>query len=287
MDFAIPPEDLALQEEMRKFGEGQLAPRAKDLDEAGAFAWEHLTPLAEFGVMGLNVPESLGGAGVSPLALALVLEEMTVHCAGTASMVGAHYLATDSLLLAAGDELRQRILVPAARGERLGAYALTEPHAGSDAAAMRTRAFADGDHYRIEGVKHFITNGAEADFVVVFAHTGADAGHRGISAFVVERDTPGFTVRHKEEIMGIRASPIYELSFECRVCQWRSKKGPPRRCKKGPLGGCGLVPVVHGRAPRATRRALNRLTRRRAREGPVGPRGQAWAGWSVQLAVGV
>ena len=217
MDFAIPPEDLALQEEMRKFGEGQLAPRAKDLDEAGAFAWEHLTPLAEFGVMGLNVPESLGGAGVSPLALALVLEEMTVHCAGTASMVGAHYLATDSLLLAAGDELRQRILVPAARGERLGAYALTEPHAGSDAAAMRTRAFADGDHYRIEGVKHFITNGAEADFVVVFAHTGADAGHRGISAFVVERDTPGFTVRHKEEIMGIRASPIYELSFECRV----------------------------------------------------------------------
>ena len=78
-----------------------------------------------------------------------------------------------------------------------------------------------------------------------------------------------------------------ELVVPGKACQWRSKKGPPRRCKKGPLGGCGLVPVVHGRAPRATRRALNRLTRRRAREGPVGPRGQAWAGWSVQLAVGV
>ena len=79
----------------------------------------------------------------------------------------------------------------------------------------------------------------------------------------------------------------HKVPVSCAICQWRSKKGPPRRCKKGPLGGCGLVPVVHGRAPRATRRALNRLTRRRAREGPVGPRGQAWAGWSVQLAVGV
>ena len=79
----------------------------------------------------------------------------------------------------------------------------------------------------------------------------------------------------------------FKITSDAGLCQWRSKKGPPRRCKKGPLGGCGLVPVVHGRAPRATRRALNRLTRRRAREGPVGPRGQAWAGWSVQLAVGV
>ena len=83
-----------------------------------------------------------------------------------------------------------------------------------------------------------------------------------------------------------QARTLY-VDEELGLCQWRSKKGPPRRCKKGPLGGCGLVPVVHGRAPRATRRALNRLTRRRAREGPVGPRGQAWAGWSVQLAVGV
>ena len=103
---------------------------------------------------------------------------------------------------------------------------------------------------------------------------------RGVPIKKIARDLRVSKNTVRKVVRGDETSYSYE-------CQWRSKKGPPRRCKKGPLGGCGLVPVVHGRAPRATRRALNRLTRRRAREGPVGPRGQAWAGWSVQLAVGV
>ncbi|MSO94134.1 MAG: acyl-CoA dehydrogenase [Rhodospirillales bacterium] len=218
MDFSIPPEDAALQDAVRKFAARQLAPRASHYDETGEFPWEHIKPLSELGVMGLNIPESLGGAGVSALGLALAMEEITAACAGTASMVGAHYLFTDTLLLGADRALQDRYLVPAAKGERLGAYALTEPQAGSDPAGMRTRAYEEGDGWRIEGVKHFITNGAEADAIVVFAKTDPDAGHRGISALVVEKGTPGFSVARKESVMGVRGSPVYELAFSgCRV----------------------------------------------------------------------
>lgn len=218
MDFSIPPDDAALQEAVRRFAARQLAPRAAHYDETGAFPWEHVKPLAELGVLGLNIPEDLGGAGASALGLALALEEITVACAGTASIVGAHYLFTDTLLLGGDAALHKRFLVPAAKGERLGAYALTEPQAGSDAAGMKTRAHDDGGHWRIEGVKHFITNAAEADFIVVFAKTDPDAGHRGIGAIVVEKGTPGFAVARKENIMGIRGSPAYEIAFaNCRV----------------------------------------------------------------------
>lgn len=217
MDFAIPPEDLALQEQMRRFAAERLAPAAKRLDEMGEFPFAHVKGLAELGVMGLNVPEAWGGVGASPLGIVLVMEEMTAACAATASAVGAHFLATDTLLLGGGDDLKRRYLAPAAAGKLLGAYALTEPHSGSDPAAMKTRAEPDGGGWRVTGVKHFITNGAEADFVVVFAKTDPAAGHRGIGAFVVERGWPGFQVVHKEEIMGIRGSPIYELAFDCRV----------------------------------------------------------------------
>jgi alkylation response protein AidB-like acyl-CoA dehydrogenase len=217
MDFTIPPEDLALQEGMRRFAAERLAPAAKGLDEAAQFPHQHVKGLAELGVMGLNVPEAWGGAGASPLGMVLVMEEMAAACAATASAVGAHFLATDALLLAAGDELKRRYLQPAAAGRLLGAYALTEPRAGSDAAAMKTLAEPDGGGWRVRGVKHFITNGAEADFVVVFAKTDPEAGHRGIGAFVVERATPGFRVARKEDIMGIRGSPVYELAFDCWV----------------------------------------------------------------------
>ncbi|MGH7068828.1 MAG: acyl-CoA dehydrogenase family protein [Acetobacteraceae bacterium] len=217
MDFDFAEEDLALQSEMRRFAEHELRPAARDLDETASFPSGQIAKLAELGVMGLNVPESYGGSGASALALVLAMEEMSAACAATASVVGAHFLATDSLLIGGSETLKQRFLVPAAKGEVLGAYALTEPMAGSDVASMRTRAVREGERYHIQGVKHFISNGGEADFVVVYARTDPDAGHRGISAFVVERSTPGFSVGHSEDLMGIRGGRVYELTFDCHV----------------------------------------------------------------------
>lgn len=217
MDFTFTEEEQALRDLIRDFAAHELAPRAKYYDETGEFPWEHLPKLAKLGLMGANMPEEYGGAGVSPLALALAMEEMTAVCAATASMVGAHYLATDALYLGGGEEIKQRCLVPAAQGKLLGAFALTEPEAGSDPAGMHTRAWPEGDVYRIQGVKHFITNGGEADFVVVFVRTDPEAGYRGISALVVEKGTPGFTVVRNQDIMGIRASRIYELTLDCVV----------------------------------------------------------------------
>jgi alkylation response protein AidB-like acyl-CoA dehydrogenase len=217
MDFRFSPEELALRDAVHRFAQERLAPAAAGVDESAEFPWEGVRGLADLGVLGLNLPEAHGGTGASPLALALAMEEMTAGCAATASAVGAHYLATDAIHLGGDDTLKSRYLPRAARGEILGAYALTEPQSGSDPGAMRTRAWLERDAYRIEGVKHFITNGQEADFVVVFARTEPEAGHRGISALVVERDTPGFTITRHEEIMGIRGSRIYELAFDCRV----------------------------------------------------------------------
>jgi alkylation response protein AidB-like acyl-CoA dehydrogenase len=217
MDFEFSAEELALQEEVRRFSTRELAPAAKHHDETGTFPSAHIAKLGELGVMGINVPEAYGGVGATPLGVVLAMEEMTAACAATASAVGAHYLATDSLLIGADEALKQRILVPAAQGRLLGAYALTEPHSGSDPNAMKTRAFPESGGYRIQGVKHFISNGGEADFVVVYARTDKEAGHRGISAFVVERGTKGFTVVRSEDIMGIRGSRVYELSFDCQV----------------------------------------------------------------------
>jgi alkylation response protein AidB-like acyl-CoA dehydrogenase len=210
-------EEEALRDEIRRFAERELAPRAAELDAAAAFPWEHLKKLAPLGVLGLNLPEEYGGVGATPIALALVMEEIAAGCAATASVVGAHYLATDAILLGGDEAMKQRFLPAAAAGERLGAFALTEPRSGSDPAGMLTRAEPEGAGWRLIGSKHFISNGAEADFIIVFARTDPAAGHRGIGAFVVERGTHGLQVGKHEDIMGIRAGRIYELSFDCFV----------------------------------------------------------------------
>lgn len=216
-DITATAEEVALRDQVRRFAQRDLAPRAKHFDVTGEFPWEHISKLANLGVLGLNLPEGYGGAGVSPLALAFVMEEIAAACAATASIVGAHFLATDAILLGGGEDMKRRFLPLAAEGKRLGAFALTEPRSGSDPAGMQTRAEPKGDFYHLRGVKHFISNAAEADFIVVFARTDPDAAHRGISAFVIEKDTPGFAISHHEDMMGIRAGRVYEISFDCRV----------------------------------------------------------------------
>jgi alkylation response protein AidB-like acyl-CoA dehydrogenase len=217
MDFAIPPDEQALGDEIARYARDVLAARAAAIDASGRFPDDNVRELAELGVLGVNIPAEYGGVGASALGIALVMESMTMGCAATASAVGAHYLATDAILIGGTEQQKHRLLPPAASGRALGAYALTEPRSGSDPAGMTTRARQDGDAFRITGTKHFITNAGEADFLVVFARSSDEPGSRGVSAFVVEAAAGGVTVSTPEPIMGIRGSRIYEVSFDCRV----------------------------------------------------------------------
>lgn len=215
--FGIPPDDQALADAITRFAQAELAPHAHAVDEAALSTVRYVPALAELGVMGMNLPERWGGPGATPTALVLSLAAIAQACTATASMIGAHYLATDSLLIGGDDALRERYLPDAANGAKLGAFALTEPRAGSNPADMATRAVREGDHYHLSGTKHFISNAGEADFIVVYAKTDPAAGHRGISAFVVDKDTPGLQISAPEKLMGIRGGHAFEVALDCRV----------------------------------------------------------------------
>jgi len=209
--------DPAAIDSVRRVAAEVLAPRAADTDATGSFPVAQLAALAELGVMGMNLPSEWGGPGLSSQSLAACVEVIAGACGSTASALTAHFLATDAILLGGDDAIRARYLPAAAEGKRLGAFALTEPRAGSNPADMRCRAAVQGSDYHISGVKHFISNGGVADFIVVFAVTDPQAGHRGISAFVVDRATAGVSARAPERTMGLRGGHIFELSFDCRV----------------------------------------------------------------------
>ena len=217
MDFLYDDDERALRDAARDFARRELAPRAAAADRDAAFAPGHMEGLAAFGAMGLNLPEAWGGAGASAVGLALAVEEIAAACAATASTVTAHYLATDVILLGGDDALKSRYLPAAAEGRALGAFALTEPGAGSDPADMTMRAEKADDGYRLRGSKHFISNAGSADFMVVFARTDPEAGYKGISAFVVDRDTPGVSTGPPEPTHGIRASHVFAVHFDCMV----------------------------------------------------------------------
>jgi alkylation response protein AidB-like acyl-CoA dehydrogenase len=209
--------ELAAIESVRRVATEVLAPRAADTDASATFPVAQLAALGELGVMGMNLPSQWGGPGLSSLALTACVEAIAGACGSTASAVTAHFLATDAILLGGDDAIRARYLPDAAAGKRLGAFALTEPRAGSNPADMRCTATLEESTYHISGIKHFISNGGVADFVVVFAVTDPNAGHRGISAFVVDRKTAGVSARAPEKTMGLRGGHIFELSFDCHV----------------------------------------------------------------------
>jgi len=217
MNFEPDAEDKSVADTIRRFAQEVLEPRAQAIDEAGTFVDEHIPMLGELGVMGMNLPERWGGPGVSAVALYLAVEAMAGGCGSTASMVTAHYLATDSLLLGGDDTLRERYLLTASKGHSLGAFALTEPRAGSNPADMSARAVREGNGYRITGTKHFISNAAHADFIVVYAKTDPAAGHKGISAFVVEPSEGGVQFGAPEKTMGLRGGHVFEVAFDCWV----------------------------------------------------------------------
>jgi alkylation response protein AidB-like acyl-CoA dehydrogenase len=209
-------DDLVL-ESVRRLATGVIAPLAKETDATAAFPRRQIALLGEIGVMGMNLPARWGGPGLSAPAFAACVEAIAGACASTASAVTAHFLATDAILIGGDDTLRARYLPGAANGSKIGAFALTEPRAGSNPADMRCRAIVRDDGYHLSGVKHFISNGGVADFIVVFAITDPDAGHKGISAFIIDRDTPGLNAGSPEKTMGLRGGHIFELSFDCHI----------------------------------------------------------------------
>ncbi|MDQ2066031.1 acyl-CoA dehydrogenase family protein [Xinfangfangia sp. CPCC 101601] len=202
---------------LNRFAAEEIAPLAAQTDETAAFVHQQIAALGATGMMGANLPEAWGGADISAHALFEAVATIAGACASTVSALTAHYLATDSLLIGGDDAMRARYLPAAAEGRMLGAFALTEPNAGSDPGDMRTRAEREGDGWRIRGRKCFISNGGVADFIVVYAVTDPAAAHRGISAFVVEKGTPGLVPGRVEQTMGLRGGHVWELDIDCYV----------------------------------------------------------------------
>ncbi|MBI3904325.1 MAG: acyl-CoA dehydrogenase family protein [Pseudomonas fluorescens] len=215
MNFELDQVELAVIEAAEKLAREVIQPRAQHYDETETFCAESLQALAELGGMGINLPEEYGGLGIGSLAMSRVVEAVAGACASTASALTAHFLATDSILIGGTEEQKQEWLPRAASGELLGAFALTEPAAGSNPADMRCRAQREDGGWRVRGSKHYITNAREAGFIVLYAKTDAEAGHKGISAFMIPQGTVGISFSSPEKTMGLRGSTIYELALDC------------------------------------------------------------------------
>ena len=218
MDFKHPPEDQDIIDMVRDFCLKEVQPIAAQLDEEERFPSESIRKLGEMGVMGLAFPERYGGSGVSYVTYIAVVSEIARHCASTSITVSAHSsLCCGPIYYFGTEEQREKYLSPLVRGERLGCFGFTEPSAGTDGANQKTTAEDKGDHWLINGSKIFITNGGFADTLVITAVTDKGMGHRGISMFVFDKDTPGFKLGVHEKKMGIRASSTCELIFEDMV----------------------------------------------------------------------
>jgi alkylation response protein AidB-like acyl-CoA dehydrogenase len=208
-----------VRDAVRAYVQERIAPHAAEWDKSAEFPAEALRGLAALGCFGVCVPDHLGGAGLDYLSLALILEEIAAGDGATSTIISVNNCPVCSILLQFADEAQQqRWLVPLARGDKLGAFALTEPHVGSDAGAITTRARRDGDVYVLDGCKQFITSGKHGDVAIVFAVTDPDAGKRGISAFIVDTHQPGWRVARVEDKMGQHASDTAQIVLEgCRV----------------------------------------------------------------------
>ncbi|MEW6261581.1 MAG: acyl-CoA dehydrogenase family protein [Thermodesulfobacteriota bacterium] len=217
MDFALTEEQLMFKEQVYKFAKKEIAPRAQEFDLKAEFDWESWRKLGEFGILGLHFPEELGGAGADVMTSVLAAEALGEAGVdgGLSLSYGAHtYLCADTIYVHGTEEQRRKYVPRLASGEWVGCMGLTEPGAGSDAANLKTRAERKGDAWVLNGGKMFITNGSIADVAVIYAKTDPAAGHQGISAFIVEKGTPGFSVSRNLHKMGCRASPTSVLAFE-------------------------------------------------------------------------
>jgi butyryl-CoA dehydrogenase len=229
MDIRLTEEQRQVRDLCREFAEKELRPNARRWDHEHHFPREAVRQLAEMGLLGVAVPSEWGGAGMDTVSYAIAMEEISRGCAGTGVIMSVNNsLYCDPVLKFGTDAQRKEFLEPFARGEKLGAFALTEPMSGSDAAEMRTVAVRRGGEYVLDGTKNYITNGPQADVILVFAMTDREKRHKGISAFLVPADTKGFTRGKPDDKVGIRASGSCTVFFEgCAV---------PERCRLGAEG---------------------------------------------------
>ena len=215
MDFSLTEEHEMIRDMVRDFVESELIPVADELDRTARFPKEIIEKASELGLMGMTIPEEYGGAGMDTISYLIAGEELSRGCPGTAVIIAAHHsLVVDPIFRFGTEQQRKKYVVPLATGEKIGCLGLTEPGAGSDAGAVSTTAQLEGDHYIVSGSKQFITNAAEADVCLLIVNTDKSRGTRGLSALIVETDTPGFKIGKHEEKMGIRASSTCELIFE-------------------------------------------------------------------------
>ncbi|WP_336955640.1 acyl-CoA dehydrogenase family protein [Acinetobacter johnsonii] len=207
-------EQVLIQDMAKSFAQEQIKPYASEWDRHGTFPAQALQQMGQLGFMGMLVPEEWGGSATGNLAYVLALEEIAAADGATSAIMSVHNSVGCVPILKFGTEAqKQQFLVPLAKGEMIGAFALTEPHTGSDAAAIKTRAVKDGDHYIINGAKQFITSGHNAGVIIVFAVTDPSAGKKGMSAFLVPRNTPGYEVIRVEEKLGLHASDTCQIAL--------------------------------------------------------------------------
>jgi len=215
MEFGLSKEHQMLRDMYRQFAEHEVKPLAKEIDEEERFPEETVAKMVEIGFMGIPFSKEYGGAGGDNLGYAMAVEELSRVCATTGVVLSAHVSLGASPIAEFGtEEQKKKYLVPLATGKHLGAFGLTEANAGTDAGSQQTTAVLDGDHYIINGSKIFITNGIYADTYIVMAMTDKSQGTKGISAFIMEKGTPGFTFGPKEKKLGIRGSATCELIFD-------------------------------------------------------------------------
>ncbi len=219
MNLDLSEEQQLLQRSVREFAEAEVKPLARELDEKGHFPRELFRKAAELGLTSVSFPEEEGGAGMDHISYTIVIEEIARFCASTAVILSVqNSLYCDPIHRFGTAEQKKRFLLPYARGEKIGCYALTEPQAGSNAAALRTKAVLKDGRYIINGTKAWITNGGAADAAIVYVNTHPEKGEKGITALVVEKGTPGFAVGKEEKKLGIHASACTELVFtDCEV----------------------------------------------------------------------
>jgi alkylation response protein AidB-like acyl-CoA dehydrogenase len=216
--FALSEEHEALREAVRALADDKIAPRAAEIDRTSEFPWDVYEALVKADLQAVHIPEGYGGAGADAIASVIVIEEVARACASSSLIPAVNKLGTMPLILAASEEVKARYLAPVARGEAMFSYALSEPEAGSDAAAMKTRAVRTGSGYVLNGVKRWITNAGISKYYTVMAVTDPAAGANGISAFVLEDGDPGFSFGAPEHKLGIKGSPTRELYFDdCEI----------------------------------------------------------------------
>jgi butyryl-CoA dehydrogenase len=218
INWGLTEEQIEVRDMLDEFGQERILPVRAELDEKGIFPTELLKELAQMDMMGLYIDEAYGGMEFGHLGFCVAVETLSKYCIGVSVSFAANALGADPIILGSSEEQKKKYLSPLATGEKWAAYALTEPNAGSDAGGIQTTARKAGDKYILNGTKQWITNGGEADIYTVFAVTNKSKGARGVSCFIVEKGTPGFTFGKKEDKLGIRASATRELIFQdCEV----------------------------------------------------------------------